>query len=49
MSDLSTQGAEVRGAELRGVEVHPRNWLVPVILLSLRDWNLEVPCDTKEV
>ena len=39
MSDLSTQGAEVRGAELRGVVAHPRNWLVPVILLSLRDWN----------
>lgn len=36
---MSTQGAEVRGAELRGVVVHPRNWLVPVILLSLRDWN----------
>jgi poly-beta-hydroxybutyrate-responsive repressor len=23
----------------RGVEVRPRNWLVPVILLSLREWN----------
>src|SRR5215210_2623351 len=23
----------------RGVEVRPRNWLVPVILLSLRQWN----------
>jgi PadR family transcriptional regulator, regulatory protein PadR len=23
----------------RGVEVRPRNWLVPVILLTLREWN----------
>ncbi|AHY45884.1 poly-beta-hydroxybutyrate-responsive repressor [Rubrobacter radiotolerans] len=23
----------------RGVEARPRNWLVPVILLSLREWN----------
>ncbi len=23
----------------RSVEARPRNWLVPVILLSLRDWN----------
>lgn len=23
----------------RGSEARPRNWLVPVILLSLRDWN----------
>ena len=25
--------------EPRGLEARPRNWLVPVILLSLRDWN----------
>ncbi len=25
--------------EKRGLEVRPRNWLVPVILLALRDWN----------
>ena len=25
--------------EFRGVEARPRNWLVPVILLSLREWN----------
>ncbi len=25
--------------EGRGLEARPRNWLVPVILLSLRDWN----------
>ena len=23
----------------REVEVRPRNWLVPVILLTLREWN----------
>ncbi len=23
----------------RGIEVRPRNWLVPVILLALREWN----------
>src|ERR671939_269044 len=31
--------AEARETELRGVEARPRNWLVPVILLSLREWN----------
>lgn len=25
--------------EPKGLEARPRNWLVPVILLSLRDWN----------
>lgn len=25
--------------ETGGLEARPRNWLVPVILLSLRDWN----------
>ncbi len=30
---------ELRGVEARGVEARPRNWLVPVILLSLREWN----------
>src|SRR5919112_399282 len=35
------QGREARGREreFRGVEARPRNWLVPVILLSLREWN----------
>jgi poly-beta-hydroxybutyrate-responsive repressor len=28
-----------RRGEFRGVEARPRNWLVPVILLSLREWN----------
>ncbi len=27
------------GKEERRVEVRPRNWLVPVILLALREWN----------
>ena len=27
------------GDEKRKVEVRPRNWLVPVILLTLREWN----------
>ena len=30
---------EGREREFRGVEARPRNWLVPVILLSLREWN----------
>ena len=35
------QEREVEGREraFRGVEARPRNWLVPVILLSLREWN----------
>jgi poly-beta-hydroxybutyrate-responsive repressor len=36
-------GAEVpepeKASGARGVEARPRNWLVPVILLSLREWN----------
>ena len=31
------RGAE--GVGPRAAEARPRNWLVPVILLSLRDWN----------
>jgi PadR family transcriptional regulator, regulatory protein PadR len=31
--------AEPREPGFRGVEARPRNWLVPVILLSLREWN----------
>lgn len=31
--------AAARGPEGRGAEARPRNWLVPVILLSLKDWN----------
>lgn len=27
------------GAPRRAVEARPRNWLVPVILLTLREWN----------
>ncbi len=32
-------GPEPRGPEGKGAEARPRNWLVPVILLSLKDWN----------
>lgn len=32
-------GLEPRGPEGKGAEARPRNWLVPVILLSLKDWN----------
>jgi PadR family transcriptional regulator PadR len=40
MSD-EAQERELEGRErgFRGVEARPRNWLVPVILLSLREWN----------
>ncbi len=31
--------SEAREPGHRGVEARPRNWLVPVILLSLREWN----------
>lgn len=33
------QPSEVKKSEGKGAEARPRNWLVPVILLSLRDWN----------
>jgi PadR family transcriptional regulator, regulatory protein PadR len=41
MSDQERKqlGAEPRVAETKGIEVRPRNWLVPVILLTLREWN----------
>ena len=32
-------GGESRPAETHGIEVRPRNWLVPVVLLCLREWN----------
>ncbi len=32
-------GAEPRVAETKGIEVRPRNWLVPVILLTLREFQ----------
>src|SRR3954463_1927380 len=40
MSD-EAQEREVEGRArgFRGVEARPRNWLVPVILLALREWN----------
>ena len=30
---------KARGAEFPQIEARPRNWLVPVILLALREWN----------
>src|SRR5215217_1485429 len=33
------RNAKDRETEFRAVEARPRNWLVPVILLSLREWN----------
>jgi PadR family transcriptional regulator PadR len=41
MNNNEEQGREKRSGEreFRGVEARPRNWLVPVILLSLREWN----------
>ena len=35
----SKKGAGKQPAKSKGAEARPRNWLVPVILLSLRDWN----------
>ena len=32
-------GGGSRPGETSGIEVRPRNWLVPVILLTLREWN----------
>ncbi len=32
-------GTMAKEKKKREVEVRPRNWLVPVILLSLREWN----------
>ena len=32
-------GMMAKEEKKREVEVRPRNWLVPVILLSLREWN----------
>lgn len=39
MSKEERKPEAVRGLEGRGAEARPRNWLVPVILLSLKDWN----------
>lgn len=33
------QGGKPRSVEAKGIEVRPRNWLVPVILVTLRQWN----------
>jgi PadR family transcriptional regulator len=39
MNNEESKGGEAREPGYRGVEARPRNWLVPVILLSLREWN----------
>jgi PadR family transcriptional regulator, regulatory protein PadR len=33
------QGGELPPTKEHGIEVRPKNWLVPVILLTLREWN----------
>ena len=33
------QDSENRGPKPRGAEARPRNWLEPVILVMLREWN----------
>ena len=38
-SEESKHGGEPRSVKASGIEVRPRNWLVPVILLALREWN----------
>jgi PadR family transcriptional regulator PadR len=38
-SEERKRGDEARSAEPPRVEAQPRNWLVPVILLALREWN----------
>ncbi len=37
--ELKKHGGESRPAQTNGIEARPRNWLVPVILVSLREWN----------
>jgi len=32
-------GAESRPNSADGIDVRPRNWLVPVILVTLKEWN----------
>ena len=40
MSDEERQRKpEARSPEFRTVEARPRNWLVPVVLVMLREWN----------
>jgi poly-beta-hydroxybutyrate-responsive repressor len=39
MSEEERRDDKAPKIEGRGLEARPRNWLVPVILLSLRDWN----------
>jgi poly-beta-hydroxybutyrate-responsive repressor len=39
MEERNMTEEERKRPEMRGAEARPRNWLVPVILLSLKDWN----------
>ena len=39
MNNEKVNGAGAKEPGFRSVEARPRNWLVPVILLSLREWN----------
>jgi len=39
MNNEEGKRGEAGESGFRGVEARPRNWLVPVILLSLREWN----------
>jgi len=34
-----SEGRESREGQRSGADARPKNWLVPVILLSLREWN----------
>jgi PadR family transcriptional regulator PadR len=33
------QDSENRGSKPQGAEARPRNWLEPVVLVMLREWN----------
>ncbi len=37
--ERNKQGGEPSPAKEHGIEVRPRNWLAPVLLLTLREWN----------
>ncbi|MBV9455156.1 MAG: helix-turn-helix transcriptional regulator, partial [Rubrobacter sp.] len=39
MSEDERQRKRSNGSKLRGNGARPRNWLEPVILVSLREWN----------
>jgi PadR family transcriptional regulator PadR len=39
IEEARKQGGELPPLEEHAIEVRPRNWLVPVILVTLREWN----------